>query len=163
MRTAVPWMARVAAVANGHADVSVVLVQLSPKEVDPTLATGALNNIIADNNLTAQFGSLQSASLADNATQAQLNQTLGPLQLYPLRIGGRAMAICNESFLTPRQYYALDVAYSSKACLVGCDNMCSIASPMSLIFECACLTLSIPGSMAAIIDQAGSARKLSLQ
>lgn len=110
----VPWQ-------DVHADASLILVQLSPKEVDPTLATGALNNIIADNNLTAQFGSLQSASLSDNSTQAQLNQTLGPLNLYPLRIGGGAMAICNESFLTPRKYYALDVAYSSTACLLGCD------------------------------------------
>ena len=103
---------------GGHADVSVVLLQLPPKEVDPTLATGALNNIIADNNLTAQFGSLQSAALSDNNTQALLNQTLGPLHLYPLRIGGGAMAICNESFLTPRQYYALDVAYSSRTCFL---------------------------------------------
>ena len=136
MCRAVPWLARVAAGANGHADASVVSVQLSEGEVDPTLATG---NIIAANNLTAHFGSLQSASLSDNSTQAQLNQTLGPLHLYPLRIGGGASAICNESFLTPRQYYALGVAYSSRACFISCDTFCCDCITASYAFSRACL------------------------
>ena len=91
-----------------------VAMQLSADDVDPTLAVGALNNIISANNLTAQFGSLDSAILAATSTQSQLNQTLGPRHLYPLRIGAAVLAHCNESFLPPASYYALNAAYSSK-------------------------------------------------
>ena len=91
-----------------------VAMQLSPDDIDPTLAVGALNNIIAVNNLTAQFGSLDPAILAANSTQSQLNHTLGPRHLYPLRVGAAVLAHCNESFLPPAQYYALNAAYSSE-------------------------------------------------
>ena len=73
---------------------------------------GALNNMIASNNLTRQFGSLTSGALAQNGTQAALNETLGPLHLYPLRIAAGVWAHCNESMLPPSSYYALDVAYT---------------------------------------------------
>ena len=89
-------------------------MQLPPDDVDPTLAVGALNNIIANNNLTAQFGSLNTKAISNNSTQAALNQTLGALQLYPLRVAAGVSAHCTEAFLTPANYYALEAAYSGK-------------------------------------------------
>ena len=89
-------------------------MQLPPDDVDPTLAVGALNNIIANNNLTAQFGSLNTKAISNNATQAALNETLGSLKLYPLRIAAGVSAHCTQAFLTPANYYALEAAYSGE-------------------------------------------------
>ena len=87
-------------------------MQLGANDVDTTLAVGALNNIIANNNLTAEFGSINTAALLANSTQAALNETLGPIKLYPLRVGAGVTAECTQAFLTPATYYALETAYS---------------------------------------------------
>ena len=119
-------------------------MQLSANDVDTTLAVGALNNIIANNNLTAQFGSINTNALLANNTQAALNETLGPINLYPLRVAAGVTAQCTEAFLTPATYYALETAYSGtltttvlfnaygcsnaihtgQACTAASDNMC---------------------------------------
>ena len=90
-------------------------MQLNANDVDTTLAVGALNNIIANNNLTAEFGSINTNALHANATQAALNETLGPIKLYPLRVAAGVTAECTESYLTPATYYALETAYSGTA------------------------------------------------
>ena len=87
-------------------------VQLGANDVDTTLAVGALNNIIANNNLTAQFGSINTNALLANSTQTALNETLGPIKLYPLRVAAGVTAECTQAFLTPSTYYALETAYT---------------------------------------------------
>lgn len=90
-------------------------MQLNANDVDTTLAVGALNNIIANNNLTAEFGSINTNELHANSTQAALNETLGPIKLYPLRVAAGVTAECTQSYLTPATYYALETAYSGTA------------------------------------------------
>ncbi len=87
-------------------------MQLGATDVDTTLAVGALNNIIANNNLTAEFGSINTNALLANSTQAALNETLGPIKLYPLRVAAGVTAQCTQAYLTPATYYALETAYS---------------------------------------------------
>ena len=97
-------------------------MQLAPTDVDTTLAVGALNNIIANNNLTAQFGTINTKALLANGTQAALNATLGPIQLYPLRIGAGVFAECTEPFLVPSTYYALETAYTGTSAALSTLN-----------------------------------------
>ena len=105
------WPAK-APIRAGLTNVLCAYVQLGASDVDTTLAVGALNNIIANNNLTAEFGSINTNALLANSTQAALNETLGPIKLYPLRIAAGVTAECTQAYLTPATYYALETAYS---------------------------------------------------